>query len=71
MKKNLLFAILCVLGLFGTINAQDVVTIDGTVGEYTKSTSKYVPAYCAQKWAITQQYYTAAEIGKSSGTIEK
>ena len=70
MKKNLLFAILCVLGLFGTLNAQDVVTIDGTVGEYTKSTSKYVPAYCAQKWAVSQQYYMAEEIGKSTGTIE-
>ena len=70
MKKNLLFAILCVLGLFGTLNAQDVVTIDGTVGEYAKSTSKNVPTPCAQKWAVSQQYYMAEEIGKSTGTIE-
>ena len=70
MKKNLLFAILCVLGLFGTINAQDVVTIDGTVGNREVTTSKNVPAYCGQNWAITQQFYTAEEIGKSSGTIE-
>ncbi|MBQ5855759.1 MAG: hypothetical protein IIW55_00450, partial [Bacteroidales bacterium] len=70
MKKNLLFAILCVLGLFGTLNAQDVVTIDGTVGEHEVTTSKNVPAFCANKWAITQQFYTAEEIGKSSGTIE-
>ena len=70
MKKNLLFAILCVLGLFGTINAQDVVTIDGTVGGHTVTTSKNVPAFCANNWAITQQFYTAEEIGKSSGTIE-
>ena len=69
MKKNLFFAILCVLGLFGTLNAQ-VVTIDGTVGEHTVTTSKNVPAFCGQKWAITQQFYTAEEIGKSSGTIE-
>ena len=69
MKKNLLFAILCVLGLFGTLNAQ-VVTIDGTVGEHEVVTSKNVPAFCANKWAITQQFYTAEEIGKSSGTIE-
>ena len=69
MKKNLLFAILCVLGLFGTLNAQ-VVTIDGTVGNREVTTSKNVPAYCGQKWAITQQFYTAEEIGKSSGTIE-
>ena len=69
MKKNLLFAILCVLGLFGTLNAQ-VVTIDGTVGSREVTTSKNVPAFCANKWAITQQFYTAEEIGKSSGTIE-
>ena len=69
MKKNLFFAILCVLGLFGTLNAQ-VVTIDGTVGEHEVVTSKNVPAFCANKWAITQQFYTAEEIGKSSGTIE-
>ena len=69
MKKNLLFAILCVLGLFGTLNAQ-VVTIDGTVGNREVTTSKNVPAFCANKWAITQQFYTAEEIGKSSGTIE-
>ncbi len=69
MKKNLLFAILCVLGLFGTLNAQ-VVTIDGTVGGYEASTSNQVPVYNNYEYAITQQYYTAAEIGKSSGTIE-
>ena len=69
MKKNLFLAILCVLGLFGTLNAQ-VVTIDGTVGEHEVVTSKNVPAFCANKWAITQQFYTAEEIGKSSGTIE-
>ena len=69
MKKNLFFAILCVLGLFGALNAQ-VVTIDGTVGGREVTTSKNVPAFCANKWAITQQFYTAEEIGKSSGTIE-
>ena len=71
MKKNLLFAILCVLGLFGTLNAQDVVTIDGTVGGYASTTeNNKLPVYCANKWAVTQQFYTAEEIGKSSGTIE-
>ena len=44
MKKNLFLAILCVLGLFGTLNAQ-VVTIDGTVGGYEASTSNQVPVY--------------------------
>ena len=45
MKKNLFFAILCVLGLFGTINAQNVVTIDGTVGGYTQTTINNVPVF--------------------------
>ena len=69
MKKNLFLAILCVLGLYGTLNAQ-VVTIDGTVGGYTTESGNKAPVYCANKWAITQQFYTAEEIGKSSGTIE-
>ena len=71
MKKNLLFAILCVLGLFGTLNAQEVVTIDGTVGGYDKTTANNAPIMANKSNAVTQQYYTAAEIGgKQSGTIE-
>ena len=73
MKKNLLFAILCVLGLFGTLNAQ-VVTIDGTVGGYKDATtnpkSNQAPVYDKYKYAVTQQYYSAQEINKSAGTIE-
>ena len=75
MKKNLLFAILCVLGLFGTLNAQDVVTIDGTVGGYkdvegAAVMSNQVPIYDKYNYTITQQYYSAQEINKSAGTIE-
>ena len=71
MKKNLLFAILCVLGLFGTLNAQEVVTIDGTVGGYDKTTANNAPIMANKSNAVTQQYYTAAEIGgKQAGTIE-
>ena len=50
--------------------ADNIVIIDGTVGNREVTTSKNVPAFCANKWAITQQFYTAEEIGKSSGTIE-
>ncbi len=70
MKKILLFTVMCVLGLFGTLKAQDVVTIDGTVGGYGDTTSMYVPIYNNYEFALTQFYYTAEEIDKASGTIE-
>ncbi len=70
MKKYIL-SVIFLLGLFFSINAQELtVTIDGTVGELRKTTSKNVPAFCANNWAITQQFYTAEEICKSHGTIE-
>ena len=70
MKKNLLLTIMCLLGFFGTLKAQDVVTIDGTVGEFASGTSVNVPIYNNYEYAVTQQYYTVDEIGKASGTIE-
>ena len=51
-------------------NENLIVTIDGTVGECRKTTSKNVPVFCANKWAISQQFYTAEEICKAHGTIE-
>ena len=55
-----------------TVKSQDnlVVTIDGTVGELRETTSKSVPIFCSNNWAISQQFYTAEEICKSHGTIE-
>ena len=55
-----------------TVKSQDnlVVTIDGTVGKLRETTSKNVPVFCANNWAISQQFYTAEEICKSHGTIE-
>lgn len=71
MKKNLFLAILCVLGLFGTLRAQDnVVTIDGTVGGYAQGTDNHVPIYNNYEYAVTQFYYTVDEIAKAGGTIE-
>lgn len=69
MKRKILITIIFLGSLFG-INAQDLtVTIDGTVGECRKITSKNVPVFCANNWAISQQFYTAEEICKASGTI--
>ena len=55
-----------------TVKSQDnlVVTIDGTVGELRATTSKNVPVFCSNKWAISQQFYFAEEICKAHGTIE-
>lgn len=68
--KKIIFAMICVLGLFGTLKAQEVVSIDGTVGGFTSTTSEYTPIHNNYEYAITQFYYTAEEIDKASGTIE-
>lgn len=69
--KYILSIILVTVSLL-RINAQEnlTVTIDGTVGECRKTTSKNVPVFCANKWAISQQFYTTEEICKAHGTIE-
>ena len=70
MKKTLL-SIIFLLSLL-TVKSQDnlVVTIDGTIGELRTTTSKNVPVFCANNWAISQQFYFAEEICKAHGTIE-
>ena len=70
MRKTLL-SIIFLLSLL-TVKSQDnlVVTIDGTIGELRATTSKSVPIFCSNKWAISQQFYFAEEICKANGTIE-
>ncbi len=72
MKKILLIT-LCVLGMFGTLRAQEnEVIIDGTVGSYTKDMmSRYVPIFTSCTNSVSQQYYLAEEIGKTEGWITK
>ena len=70
MKKNLFLMILCMLGFFGTLKAQNEVTIDGTVGGFEQGIIDYVPIYNNYEYAVTQFYYTVDEIGKANGTIE-
>ena len=66
MKKLLLLAAVCVLGLFGSLRAQETITIgSGTDNAYrTPVNTNY--SYC-----VSQQIYTASEIGKESGKIAK
>ena len=71
MKKLLLSAIVCVLAMFGTLKAQNtVVVIDGTVGSYSESMNRFAPIFVAAQYSISQQYYTAEEIGVEEGTIK-
>ena len=71
MKKLLLLAVACVLGMFGTLKAQDTeVVIDGTVGGYSENMNRFAPVFVAVQYSISQQYYTAEEIGMEAGTIK-
>jgi len=70
MKKNLFLTIMCIFGLMTFVKAQnDEVIIDGTVGNYSSYMTAYAPVYCGYGNSISQQYYTAEEIGRPSGTI--
>ena len=71
MKKLLLFAIVCVFAMFGTLKAQNTeVVIDGTVGSYDSNMNRSAPIFVAVQYSISQQYYTAEEIGLEEGTIK-
>ncbi len=71
MKKLLLSTIVCVLAMFGTLKAQNSeVVIDGTIGSYTEYMDKRVPISAGDPYSISQQYYTAEEIGVESGYIK-
>ena len=71
MKKLLLTAIVCVSAMFGTLKAQETeVVIDGKVGGYTEYMNRYAPAFLAVQYSISQQYYTAEEIGMEAGYIK-
>lgn len=62
MKKLLLFVIACTLGLFGTVSAQETITIgDGTGTNYSIPIEVYFP------YSISQQSYTKTEIADAGG----
>ena len=71
MKKLLLTAIVCVFAMFGTLKAQNTeVVIDGTVGSYAEFMDNRAPIAANYPYSISQQYYTAEEIGVESGYIK-
>ncbi|MBQ5689715.1 MAG: hypothetical protein IIV21_07100, partial [Bacteroidales bacterium] len=64
MKKLLLFVIACTLGLFGTVNAQETITI-GEGG----TTNGALPVDFYNGYGICQQLFTADEIGHADGGV--
>ncbi|MBR0324208.1 MAG: hypothetical protein IIX06_06925, partial [Bacteroidales bacterium] len=70
MKKLLLSAIVF-LAMFGTLKAQNTeVVIDGTVGSYETNMNRCAPIFVAVQYSISQQYYTAEEIGVEAGVMK-
>ena len=68
MKRLFLFTMMCLFGLFGSLNAQ--TNIELNVGlEGSVSSVKNLPTYSYYNYSISQQIYTAAEMQDLSGTI--
>ena len=66
MKKFLLLTVMCVLGLFGTLRAQDVVTI----GEGANASNQNrIPVNTNQANYVSQQLYAATDINHAAGEI--
>ena len=66
MKKLLLLSVVCVLGLFGSLRAQEAEIIPIGSGD---GSINYAPTYVYNKYAMTQQIFTAEEMQNKSGKI--
>ena len=67
MKRLFLFAMMCLFGLFGSLNAQ---TVDLVIGEEGTTSNANIPFYTYYNYSISQQIYTAEEMwGLSESTI--
>ena len=64
MKKLLLLAAVCVLGLFGNLNAQETISIGSGEGYVM-----YSPTASDKYYSVTQQIFTAEEMQNKSGKI--
>ena len=65
MKRFFLLSLVCVLGLFGGLRAQEITIGSGNASHYRSPINTY------EFNSISQQIYTAAEIGQSEGKISK
>ena len=64
MKKLLLLSVVCVLGLFGSLRAQETISIGSGDGAIN-----YSPTYVDSYYSVTQQLFTASEMQNKSGKI--
>ena len=64
MKRFLLLAVVCVLGLFGGLRAQETISIGSGDGAIN-----YSPTYVDSYYSVTQQIFTASEMQNKSGKI--
>ena len=65
MKRFFLLSLVCVLGLFGSLRAQEITIGSGNASSYKS------PINTGECNSISQQIYTAAEIGQAEGKISK
>ena len=65
MRRLFLFTMMCLLGLFGTLNAQQV---ELQIGEGTDQ-SFVLPTNEFFNYSVSQQIYTAEEMQDTYGTI--
>ena len=66
MKKLLLLSVVCVLGLFGSLRAQEAEII--SIGSGSSSID-YSPTNVGNRYGVTQQIFTAEEMQNKSGKI--
>ena len=64
--KKLLLSLVCVLGLFGGLRAQEAETISIGSGD---GAINYSPTYVDSYYSVTQQIYTAEEMQNKAGKI--
>ena len=67
MKRFFLLSLVCVLGLFGNLRAQEETISIGS----GNSSSYRTPINTDQPYSVSQQIYSADEIGKGAGKISK
>ena len=67
MRKLLLFTAMCILGLYA--NAQDLRIVEVGADKNPDASNYDVPAYDYAFYAMSQQIYTAEDLGGNVGAI--
>ena len=67
MRKFLLFTAMCILGLYA--NAQDLRIVEVGADKNPDASNLHVPAYDYAYYSMSQQIYTAEDLGGNTGAI--